>query len=488
MVVERRNDDSNKGASKRKGLLELSIFCAAIAAGTACSISSKVLYELKGVGSDGTLQTFDKPLAQTLGMFVAMVFGLPIHWMIVAFRIPFPGYEQFQSKKENDNTTTDDDDELERLVAEATSSHDSPTTNNGSPTRVPLQTYFLLAIPAIFDLVTTALCMIGLVYLDVSIYQLLRGSGIIFTALIRTWALQQPLFKFQWVGVGFNVASIVLVGMVALLQTKSSPKEESFQQVVFAMFLMLLGTLVQSMQFVFEEKVMVKDETNVPPLLLFAMEGVWGTILCLTVLYPVGCVIPGNDNGMFEDPWNAWILLKNTRSIQLMMAIYLMAIFMYNLFAVLVTFLLSSVWHSILDNFRPMMVWMTDLCIYYIVTDRNFGEPWNKFSWIQLVGMVVLIIGTMIYNAPDSGSLLLKGQWYCCGIDFGDEYTRIQADRFGGLLGLYPSMKKFTLSTRSLHHVRKTSVRQIVHSPKGNGLVSRIDYGSRGIYHQQQSI
>jgi drug/metabolite transporter (DMT)-like permease len=281
MVDKRRNDDSNKGANKRKGLLELSIFCAAIAAGTACSISSKVLYELKGVGSDGTLQTFDKPLAQTLGMFVAMVFGLPIHWMIVAFRIPFPGYEQFQSKKENDNTT-DDDDELERLLSrwsrddDDDNDNDSPTTNNAAvTTRVPLYIYFMLAIPAIFDLVTTALCNTGLVYLDVSIYQLLRGSGIIFTALIRTWALQQPLFKFQWVGVGFNVASIVLVGMSALLQSKSSPEEGNFQQVVFAIIIMLLGTLVQSMQFVFEEKVMVNDEIKVPPLLLFGMEGVW---------------------------------------------------------------------------------------------------------------------------------------------------------------------------------------------------------------------
>jgi drug/metabolite transporter (DMT)-like permease len=280
MVDKRRNDDSNKGANKRKGILELSIFCAAIAAGTACSISSKVLYELKGVGSDGTLQTFDKPLAQTLGMFVAMVFGLPIHWMIVAFRIPFPGYEQFQTKKENDNTT-DDDDELERLLSrwsrdDDDEDNDSPTTNNAAvTTRVPLYIYFLLAIPAIFDLVTTALCNTGLVYLDVSIYQLLRGSGIIFTALIRTWALQQPLFQFQWVGVGFNVASIVLVGMAALLQSKSSPEEGNFQQVVFAIIIMLLGTLVQSMQFVFEEKVMVKDEIKVPPLLLFGMEGVW---------------------------------------------------------------------------------------------------------------------------------------------------------------------------------------------------------------------
>jgi drug/metabolite transporter (DMT)-like permease len=116
-------------------------------------------------------------------------------------------------------------------------------------TCIPIKTYFILAIPAIFDLTTTALCMIGLVYLDVSIYQLLRGSGIIFTALIRTWALHQPLYRFQWLGVLLNVMSVVLVGITALLNTGSSPGDASLRQVLFAIGVMLLGTLVQSMQF-----------------------------------------------------------------------------------------------------------------------------------------------------------------------------------------------------------------------------------------------
>ena len=38
-------------------------------------------------------------------------------------------------------------------------------------------------------------------------------------------------------------------------------------------------------------------------------------------------------------------------------SIYFFTIFMYNVFAVLVTFQLSSIWHAILDNFRPITVW-----------------------------------------------------------------------------------------------------------------------------------
>ena len=43
------------------------------------------------------------------------------------------------------------------------------------------------------------------------------------------------------------------------------------------------------------------------------------------------------------------------------------------MFGVLVTYLLDAVWHAILDNFRPITVWVVDLAIYYCVS-KNFGE------------------------------------------------------------------------------------------------------------------
>lgn len=39
--------------------------------------------------------------------------------------------------------------------------------------------------------------------------------------------------------------------------------------------------------------------------------------------------------------------------------------------------------------------------------------------------MTVLLYGTAIYNAPNDGSLLLKGQWWAFGIDLSEEYDAI---------------------------------------------------------------
>ena len=178
------------------------------------------------------------------------------------------------------------------------------------------------------------------------------------------------------------------------------------------------------------------------------------------------------------------MLIRNP-PIQFFMLVYCLAVFGYNLFAVLVTFSLSSVWHSILDNFRPLTVWVTDLFIYYVLTGRGtFGEAWTKYSWIQLLGMAVLVYGTAIYNAPDAGSISLRGEWYSLGLDFSEEYNEIQAQRFFASVGSYPSLQRFlrvaNYASSSSSSPRRGSIgygRQAV-STREHGSPMMPDYGS----------
>ena len=63
---------------------------------------------------------------------------------------------------------------------------------------------------------------------------------------------------------------------------------------------------------------------------------------------------------------------------------------MYNMLAVLVTFMLNSVWHAILDNFRPICVWVVDLLLFYAITRGAFGESWAyPASYIQLLALAM---------------------------------------------------------------------------------------------------
>jgi hypothetical protein len=257
-------------------------------------------------------------------------------------------------------------------------------------------------------------------------------EGIIFVALMKQYVLKDRLFSFQWVGVVFNVVSVFMVGCTAILSegvkaNADGGDSSSAELALLGVLLVMLGALVQAMvrgthgdvlamllvsfpflissfcirdsqQFVFEEKVLTMDIPS-PPLLLIGMEGLWGTIICLVVVYPLVYLLPGDDHGSYEDPFNTWHMFVNERHIQIAFIVYFFSIFGYNFFAVLVTYLLNSVWHAILDNFRPITVWITDLFIYYVIS-TSFGEQWTVYSWIQVAGMFVLLYGT--------GELVLK--------------------------------------------------------------------------------
>ena len=243
--------------------------------------------------------------------------------------------------------------------------------------------------------------------------------------------LKDHLYKFQWAGVLGSVLSVAFVGATAVLASGSSSdqKEESSSsgggEALLGVLLIMSGAFVQALQFVFEEKVMTM-EIPAPPLLMIGMEGVWGTALCIFVLYPIAYFIPGDDHGSYESFENTIAMIKSSSTIQFSFVVYFIVIFGYNLFAALVTFLLNSVWHAILDNFRPITVWCTDLLIYYVIARTgDLGEPWTKWSFVQLTGMFVLFYGTAVYNAPNPGSLKLQGQWWALGLDFTQEYQSL---------------------------------------------------------------
>lgn len=378
------------------------------------------------------IELFQKPLFQTFGMFVGMLFGILMHWVVLFFRIPFPGYD-FGEGNEGSGDVEIPTEKTSLVSSNAKKDAiDDPGTSS-SDKEIPLWMYFFLAIPAVFDLAATALCMMGLQYLDVSIYQMLRGSGIIFVALMKQHVLKEHLHKFHWVGVFWNVVSVVIVGATALLASGGEKNAEgatggvTSAETFLGVCLLMAGAFVQSVQFVFEEHVM-KMDIPAPPLLLIGMEGFWGTVLSIAVMYPLAYFLPGADHGSYEDPFNTWAMLMNSKNIQVAFVIYFFTIFFYNLFAVLVTFRLSSVWHAILDNFRPITVWGTDLFIYYAISPL-FGEVWTKYSLLQVAGMGVLLYGTAIYNAPNAGCIQLEGQWFAFGINLKEEYDAIRLEQ-----------------------------------------------------------
>ena len=357
------------------------VFLLGVVMGTGSTITVKVMYGLQAVGLSGEPQRFEKPLLTTWIMFVAMTIALPAHYAV----------EWWQQRQ--------------RVVAYARLTKGGGGGRGHAelqgPVPVPWRTFVLLVIPAAFDLLGTALASVGLLFTTVSVYQLVRCSVIIVTALLKATVLQQRLNAHMWLGIGVNTAAMILVSASSFLPGASagaSVEEDGIERDPrVGILFILLSCLVQGSQYVFEERVMTVD--NAPPLVVVGVEGLWGALLMPIVVFPWAYILPGTDvGGCMENIRDSYVMVANSSAIQLILLAFTLTVFLYNIFCIYVTFLLSSIWHAILDNFRPISVWVTDLLLFYVFTHGAFGERWVAASWVEFVGMLLLFLGTAIYN------------------------------------------------------------------------------------------
>lgn len=133
------------------------------------------------------------------------------------------------------------------------------------------------------------------------------------------------------------------------------------------------------------------------------IKGFWGSILMALFVFPLAYYLPGEDMGSLENVYDSFEMIKNSKPIQSVLIAFFVTVAGYNIFSIFVTNYLSSIWHAILDNFRPVSVWGTDLLIYYVFTHGQFGEAWTPYSWLQFSGMCILFFGTAVYNGSVPG-------------------------------------------------------------------------------------
>lgn len=336
--------------------MSILVFAVALVGGTFSTLLSKVMFGFTTTDSEGVEMIYTRPLMQTFLMFVAMALALPLYYLYLFFSgIPMP--------------------------------------------KVKPKMWFILAAPACTDMLGTMLMMIGLLYTTVSVYQLVRCLVIVYVALLRRFALGRETHGYQWLGVGMNAASVCIVSAAALF-------DPSQTDVLTGICFIGGGCFVMACQLVLEEFVMAgsdgddeDDDEGTPPLVVVGMEGIWGSIIMLTVVYPITYMMPGDDHGSYENFYESCVGLINNPDLFTCAMVYVCAITTYNVSAIFITQLLEAVWRSILENFRPIAVWSTDLVLFYFVTHGAFGEAWlGGASWLQVFGLVMLLAGTATYN------------------------------------------------------------------------------------------
>jgi drug/metabolite transporter (DMT)-like permease len=340
------------------------VFC-----GTFSTMSGKLLFQCRSVGVDGIEKNFEKPLFQNTGMFFGMTLCLFVYWFSVLRRR---------------GAATE---------AEKTGLLNGKIHAKQKPRGADPRIYYVVIVPAVCDFLATYMMNVGLLWINASVWQMVRGSIVLFTALIRWGWLKKKIFNFQWFGVFVVMFALCIIGYSAILGSSGSGVQVPLANKLFGVLLVFFAQMVQATQAVVEEHLL--HNVSADALQIVGLEGLWGLILCVAISMPIAAAIP--TPGLHEDTWDSLVMIANNPGqILPMLCLYCLVILGFNIFAMKITEAINSVTRSVLDTVRTIFIWFFMTLAHYTVGAQS-GEAWNDWCFMQLAGFCVLIFGLFSY-------------------------------------------------------------------------------------------
>lgn len=245
-------------------------------------------------------------------------------------------------------------------------------------------TIFML--PACCDMTGTSLMYLGLTMTSASVFQMLRGSVVIFTGILSVLFLKRKLKKFHWTSMFMVLVGVAIVGLGDLIVSDSSDDEKSSGQQMIGNLIIICAQMVTAVQMVVEEKFI--GGANIPALAAVGWEGCWGLMFLSCVLVIMYFIPDGSHHtDRFEDSYDAMVQMSNSWKITVATCGNVMSIAFFNYFGISVTKVMSASHRMVLDSVRTFVIWGFSLAI-----------GWEKFSFLQLIGFTILLTGTIMYQ------------------------------------------------------------------------------------------
>jgi len=346
--------------------------------GSVNTISTKWADQQEALGRPefGTNSThdFDHPFLQAVGMFIGEFTCL------IAFQI-----YRFANK---------------RKVAEG-------TLDLGSDDFSP----FLLALPAVCDMLGTSTMYFGLTLTFASSFQMLRGAVMFFTAVMSVIFLKAVIQLFRWAGIGVVIVGLAGVGVSDMLKEINEGGGKDLSHVLIGDGLIIAAQIIVALQMVIEEKFV--NGKNIHPLRAVGWEGFFGACILSVLLVPFYYIIlPENFCGAaydpsiaprcrLEDAIDGLYQMGNNPIIIIAVLLNVISIAFFNFFGLSVTKTQSATTRMVLDSIRTVVIWAFCLAVGW--------EKVSIYTIPQVFGFLFLIFGTCLYN-----DLLIRQTWYKC--------------------------------------------------------------------------
>lgn len=251
-------------------------------------------------------------------------------------------------------------------------------------------------VPAFLEIISTALQNYGLIYMPQTIWSLFHGFQLLFITVFAIVFRHQQLFLVDWLGLFITVAGISASGCGALARGIYA-HESNIANLFFAFIAVMLANAIRAYQTIVEEKLV--HDLELHPLEVTTYEGLWGSFLLIFIILPILNITPNDIHVLIhEDTGDAFYMLGRS-GVLITLLVFIALTSAVQCFTGLVVVSYSDAIHRVLyEMVFPLIVWIALTIGYYITKDTYVGQQLDKNSIIDIVGIVIAILGTFVYN------------------------------------------------------------------------------------------
>eukprot|EP00730_Choanoeca_flexa_P006934 TRINITY_DN12252_c0_g1_i1.p2 TRINITY_DN12252_c0_g1~~TRINITY_DN12252_c0_g1_i1.p2 ORF type:complete len:374 (+),score=61.32 TRINITY_DN12252_c0_g1_i1:3316-4437(+) len=247
--------------------------------------------------------------------------------------------------------------------------------------RLPIPPSMFLPL-AFCDMIGLIMMTISLDLTYVSLYQMLRGSIVIFAGLLTRFVLKRRLPVVKWAGIAIVFLGMACIGLAAKFSKHSS---ENAPQPFLGAMLALFSQVFIASAIVFEEYIM-KKHPDINLWQFTGFEGLYATPIIAGICL-VGWWIPGEEAGGKHANLNdAFAQISHSSRLRWTVAISFLSISSHKVVGLVFIKRFSAASRAVIDQVRNIFIWIYSLTV-----------GWEQFSWLELSGFLLVLLGNAVY-------------------------------------------------------------------------------------------
>jgi hypothetical protein len=311
---------------------------------------------------------------------------------------------------------------LRYLLCSPTALEDSTDsdTNSESSDKLGHQCYlqvefrkFLTAfVPALCRMLNCVFLQIAELYLPLPVLQGLNSLSLLFTVALSASMLGERVGCSRWFSVIVCSMGVVLFCVSNSLGGSTGQPATPLHLQMLAYFLATLAALANSVATVAKAKLM--KGTDIDAAQLAGFMGFWMVLSLPTLIYPMLAVMNNGDAEWWgSDLRSIHIQVQNNYMIRWLLVANIVGTAAATLCGNLVIAHLSGTWKMVLGGPATIAaLWAVDLTTFYAgCSECAWASPWTSSSWLQVVGVLAIALGTLgySYSPPPECELFIQG-------------------------------------------------------------------------------